>query len=193
MQTKEYKMKKMDKQELVEELLQKTRSIKLDATTYLKLNLDDLRWRQGANEWNVLECLEHLNRYGAFYLPEIKRKIEAFSGTNPSDQFKPGILGNYFVSLIQPKETLNKMTTTKSMNPLNSSLDQSTIRQFIDQQQLLLTLLEKARTVDLNRIRTSVSISRFIKIRLGDTLRFVVEHNLRHITQANHLLRKLRD
>lgn len=33
----------------------------------------ELNYRQHPASWNVLECLEHLNLYGNFYLPEIEK------------------------------------------------------------------------------------------------------------------------
>jgi hypothetical protein len=36
------------------------------------------------------------------------------------------------------------------------------------------------------QIKTSISISSFIKLRLGDTLRLVVYHNWRHLIQAKN-------
>jgi hypothetical protein len=42
----------------------------------------------------------------------------------------------------------------------------------------------KAQKVDLTKVKTAISLSKFIKLRLGDTLRFLVYHNERHILQA---------
>jgi hypothetical protein len=52
----------------------------------------------------------------------------------------------------------------------------------------MLELLEAARTVDLTRTKTGISITNLIKLRLGDTLRVVVYHNWRHIEQAQRAI-----
>jgi hypothetical protein len=62
------------------------------------------------------------------------------------------------------------------------------ITKFLDQQKQLLELLTKAQSVDLNKVKTSISISRWIKLRLGDTLRVVIYHNQRHMKQAGRIL-----
>ncbi|MGB3549023.1 MAG: hypothetical protein WBA17_18760 [Saprospiraceae bacterium] len=36
----------------------------------------------------------------------------------------------------------------------------------------------------MNRTKTAVSITKLIRLRLGDTLRVVVYHNQRHVAQA---------
>lgn len=128
-----------------------------------------------------MECIEHLNRYGNFYIPEIRNQIDK-SKHKKSISFKRGFLRNYFVESIKPKEKLNKMKTFKAMNPINSSLNRDEVlNQFIEQQHQILELLEKARETNLSKIKTAVSISKWIKIRLGDTLSVLVYHNLRHI------------
>ncbi|MNY06764.1 DinB superfamily protein [compost metagenome] len=79
------------------------------------------------------------------------------------------------------------MKTFQNMNPLNSQLDKRVIDEFVDQQNELLRLLETSRKVSLNKTRTSISISKWIRLKLGDTLRFVIYHNQRHMAQAFRL------
>jgi len=158
------------------------------AETLLNKADSELNFRISAESWSVLECLEHLNRYGNFYIPEINDRT-ATSKFPSKTEFSPGILGDYFAKSMLPKENLNKMKTFKSMNPINSKLDKNVVEVFINQQNQLLTLLEKSSLVDLEKTKTSVSISKLIKLKLGDTLRFVVYHNLRHIKQAENILR----
>ena len=35
-----------------------------------------LHWKAQPQRWSFLECLEHLNRYGDFYLPELERVVQ---------------------------------------------------------------------------------------------------------------------
>ena len=62
------------------------------------------------------------------------------------------------------------------------------ISEFIDQQEKLLQLLEAAAKVDLNKVRIPISISKLIKLRLGDTFNFTVAHQNRHVLQAQRAL-----
>lgn len=147
----------------------------------------ELNKRLTNESWSVLECLEHLNLYGNFYLPEIKNRIET-STTKATTEFKSGWLGNYFAQSMLPKEKLNKMKAFKSMNPIHSSLSKNTVTVFIDQQKQLLDLLNAARLVNLNKVKTSISITTLIKLKLGDTFRFLIYHNKRHVVQAKKVL-----
>lgn len=146
-----------------------------------------LNFRLSEKSWSVLECLEHVNRYGKFYIPEIRKRIEN-SDTKSTEIFNSGILGNYFAKSMFPKEKLNTMKTFKSMNPIHSTLDKSVLNEFITQQKQMMHLLNEAESIDLNKVKTSISITNLIQFKLGDAFRFVIYHNLRHIEQAKRNL-----
>lgn len=151
---------------------------------------EELNFRVSTDSWSTLECLEHLNRYGDFYIPEISRRISS-STTTPKPDFQPGILGNYFAKSMLPKERLNKMKTLKAMNPVHSKLNKDVVTEFIKQQHQLLDLLEKAKQVNLEKIKTGISISKLITLKLGDTFRFVIYHSARHMVQAERVLKNI--
>lgn len=173
----------MNAQNLLTELIQLTRKNIGEVEALKKLPIEQLHQKDNVTSWSSLECIAHLNRYGDFYLPEIRKQINA-STYQQSDVFKSGILGSYFAKSMLPKEKLNAMKTFQSMNPINSSLDKKTLDKFIEQQQEMLVLLEQSKNTDLTKVKTSISISKWIKLRLGDTFRVVIYHNLRHIVQA---------
>ncbi len=147
-----------------------------------------LNYKVSAESWSILECIEHLNRYGDFYLPEIGYRLTSAPKGAANPTFKSGWLGNYFAESMLPKEKLNKMKTFKEMNPAGSQLSRGVLSKFCEQQRELLKLLQGAAKVDLSRVKTSISISKLIKLRLGDTLRIVIYHNQRHLVQAKKVL-----
>jgi len=175
--------------QLIIDLIEKTQLNIKEAENFYSLSIHQLNDRQKQDSWTILECLQHLNLYGDFYIPEIKKRIEQ-TKTQPSHIFKSGIIGGYFVKSISLKAELNKMKTPQDKNPIGSALDKSTIDNFIAQQEQLLSLLQKSKNVNLNKIKTNISLSKLIKLKLGDTLRFVIHHNERHIHQANKTLEK---
>lgn|SRR5690606_10260008 len=168
---------------LIEELKSFTQTHLEKAEEWKNLSLEILQKRPNEMAWNALECLEHLNYYGDFYISEIKRVMEN-SHLKNQEYFYSGILGNYFAKMMLPKEKGGKMNTFKEMNPFEKNLDQSVIDKFIKQQKELLDLLKLAESKNLTKIKTRISISKWIKLRLGDTFRVVIYHNFRHIKQA---------
>jgi len=195
---------KIQTEALIVDLVNRTQQLIREAESLKEKPDEQLNYKQHAESWSVLECLEHLNLYGRFYIPEIKRCITDNSQSSASvtlqrgkkmePVFKSGWLGNYFANSMLPKAKLNKMKTFKNMNPclvgrqaLNSKLDKRVIDEFISQQKEMLVLLEESRKVSLNKTRTAISISKLIKLKLGDTFRFVIYHNQRHMVQANRI------
>ena len=71
-------------QELIEDLIQRTQAHLNQAEQFRLLNLSQLNRQPAPQSWSILECLEHLNRYGNFYLPEIDRQIQ--KGAKVSNQ-----------------------------------------------------------------------------------------------------------
>lgn len=173
---------------LINDLSKRTYAVIEKAELWLDLSDAQLNFKPAADSWSLLECIEHLNRYGRFYLPEIEQRIQGSS--HASDDFKSGWLGDYFAKSMLPKEKLNKMKTFKVMDPAGSSLSRSVIQEFLDQQKQMLQLLRKSSKISLTKTKTSISISPLIKLRLGDTFRVVVYHNERHLVQAEKALNK---
>ena len=103
-------------------------------------------------------------------------------------KFKSGFIGNKMALSMRPGEEGTKMKTFKNMNPIGSKLDRRIIDTFIRQQQETLVLLERCRTVNLSKLKTGITLTKFIRLRLGDTLRVVIYHNQRHIEQAERVV-----
>lgn len=155
-----------------------------------QLSYEALNWRERTESWSVLECIEHLKRYNDFYIPEIRSKLGS-AAAKPNIQFRSGWLGNYFAKAMLPKEKLNKMNTFKEMNPLNSHLDSALLAHFEQQLVALNELVASAKNYDLSKIKTSISISKWIKLRLGDTFRVVVNHQTRHFAQIDNVIKAM--
>lgn len=178
----------MQSEKLIQLLTAQTQEIISKVEQLKPLDTPSLIWREHPTSWSILECLEHLNLYGDFYLAEIERKIRN-SHTKSDNEFQSGFLGNYFANSMLPKGKLNKMKTFKDKNPLNTALDRSVIDRFLEQQALLLELLVLSKNVSLNKVKTNISITKLIKLKLGDTFRFYINHMLRHMNQIDNLLR----
>lgn len=182
----------MQSEILIQKLLEQTRQIISQAEQLKNCDAKTLSWKENETSWSILECLEHLNLYGEFYLPHLENSIKN-STTNSEDKFKAGILGNYFANSMLPKEKLNKMNTFKDKNPLNAKLDNSVIEKFINQQIKLLELLNQSKNVSLNKVKIPISITSLIKLKLGDTFRFYVNHIIRHLKQVERIQKSMTD
>lgn len=182
----------MQSEKLIELLLKQTNALIAQAENLKSYSLQDLSWKENAQSWSILECLEHLNRYGEFYLPLIQKQIENSKEPNQAI-FKSGILGGYFAKSMLPKDKLNKMKTFKDKNPLNCNLDISVIDTFINQQKLTIELLNNSKNVNLNKIKIATTISKRIKLKLGDTFQFIINHILRHFKEIERIQTSMKE
>ncbi len=172
-------------EEIVNDLLSRTSYCLERAKIFQTKSISCLNQRANENSWSALECLEHLNRYGDFYLPEIAKAIaKAGASVSPQTGFRSNWLGQKMTEAMQPQGKGRKMKTFNSMNPIGSQLDEAVLNKFIVQQNNMLELLQRAQRVNLQKNSTSTTLSRWIRLRLGDTLRLIVFHNQRHVEQA---------
>jgi hypothetical protein len=177
-----------DSNALIEELLVITERASDITKKFKALTTDQLNFRTSPNKWSILQCIEHLNLYGDFYLPEIEKQILANKGLSKSSQFKSGMIGNYFANLMKVRNgKIKKMKAPKDKTPSNSELTITTIERFLKQQELLKSLLVQSRSVDLTKTKVPISLAKFIRLRLGDTFRFFIYHIERHISQAESI------
>lgn len=182
----------MTQHEVIADLIQRTQQHITQVESFKNLADGQLNFKENSEKWSILECLEHLNLYGDFYLVEIENRILAAKEQNVQDTiFKSGWLGNYFAEGMLPPTDGKKMKTMKTFkdkDPKSSSLPRTTIDRFIKQQKRMLSLLQEAKKVDLNTVRTNITILKgIIRLKLGDTFRFVIFHNYRHILQAKKI------
>lgn len=178
----------MTQNALISNLQELTSSFIATAESYRALGQETLNARPHPEAWSILECLEHLNRYGDFYLPELEEKLLRAKQRSKDLPFKSGWFGEKPVQDMLPKDDqVRKMKTFSSKDPAGSALSLTTIDRFIKQQKQMLHLLEQAKGADLRSVNTRITLP-VIKFKLGTTFRFVIYHNERHIWQANKTL-----
>jgi hypothetical protein len=137
--------------------------------------------------WSMAQCLEHLNSYGYYYLPRIEKGLDENKKT-AKEFFKSSWLGTYFIRIMDPKTGKSKYKAFKDHQPPAAPDARAVIAEFIRQQEILLLLLRRAQTADLNTIRIPVSIMKWLRLKLGDVFQFIIAHNERHLQQAKRNL-----
>ncbi len=154
---------------------------------YQNLSQEALNKQPPGGGWSIAQCLEHLNTYGDYYFPRIDKGMDDFKG-GPSSGFTSTWLGNYFTRMMDPETGQRKMKAFKAHVPPSGLDGHAVVAKFIHQQESLIKLLRKAGQKDMNKIKIPISISRWIKMKLGDTFRFIIAHNERHMQQAERLM-----
>jgi hypothetical protein len=156
---------------------------------FLTADPESLTQPPAAGKWSVLQCLEHLNSYNRYYLPQIEKAIlnGTYKNVPAQAMYKPGWLGNYFTNLMKPGpngKLASKMKAPKDHQPVSQLNAQKVLHEFIEGQQILLSYLERAEKLNIAKLKVPISIAKFIKLKLGDTFRFLIAHQQRHLLQA---------
>ena len=154
-------------------------------TRFQNLDNDTLLKPSVSGGWSIAQCLEHLNRYGHYYLPEIRSRLELNkSKSNDDVTFRSTWLGSYFTKMMDPRTGTKKIKAFKEYKPAPDLDAHAVVSEFISQQETLLQLLRASRSSDLEKIRIPISIAKFIRLKLGDVFQFIIAHNERHVRQA---------
>lgn len=175
---------------LLEQLQTDVREVLLQAQQLQHLPNHMLTREPAPGKWSIAQVLEHLNFYSRHYILAIEQKLHLHQ-TEPQVKFAPGWLGNYFTNLMKPgaDNTISKkMKSPKNALPSVQPDAKLVLDEFINHQHHLLNLLQLAKTADLNSIRIPTSLSKFIALKLGDTFRFFVAHEQRHLIQIKNVL-----
>ncbi|MCB0636087.1 MAG: DinB family protein [Lewinella sp.] len=179
------------------ELLHELRQQVTDGIQFIRENAQQpaTDWqRPPANGgWSAVEVVAHLNFYAGFYTQAVEQVLAKAKG-QPTARFRSGWFGNYFTRIIGPAPEggalAMKMPTPDNAQPKPASeLDQEReIATFLSYQETLLRQLEHAQAVPLGRLRVPTSLSPLIRLKLGDTFRFVIAHQQRHFQQIARAL-----
>lgn len=173
----------------LETLRDQTEEIRNTVSSWERLPESTLLSQPEPGSWSPVQCLDHLNGYGDFYLPHLESALSAPTGN--AREFHSGWLGNYFANSMEPKpdgRPKSKMKAFARHVPPPQPDAQAVVAEFLRQQARLLELIDRARTADLNARRTPLSIASWLKLKTGDVLRFLVAHNRRHLAQAERAL-----
>ncbi|MBC9911242.1 DinB family protein [Chitinophaga varians] len=152
-----------------------------------------LSYTSQPGQWSALQCLEHLNTYGRFYLPALDKAITAAEQNNsrPLDTFKSSWLGAWFTKQMQPTpegKLRSRMKSPKGHLPSVQPDAAMVLHEFIQQQEMMEALMDRAAKINIQKAKVATSLSSLIKLSVGDTFGFMTTHINRHVLQAENVI-----
>ncbi|HEY4207554.1 MAG TPA: DinB family protein, partial [Puia sp.] len=111
-----------------------------------------------------------------------------------NENYRSGWLGDWLYNKIMPRSdgSVFKIPSPKHLHASKEGLDgREELHRFLQQCDALDDILRHVSTKDLQRIRIPFNFSKFIKLRLGDMLRYLVAHNERHLLQAHRVMKQV--
>lgn len=154
---------------------------------------NQIKWKPSKDSWNIQEVLSHLNSYSSYYHHLFIDKIQNTKFTSIKENFVPSPLGSSAwksMKLGRLNNIKRKFRAPKSLNPSISPeiIDEESTANFVKNQEQMITILKDAERVNLKKVKIPISISKMVRLRLGDALMFVIYHNERHIQQVKNIL-----
>lgn len=184
--------------QLIEELKRITQTnIDLLKKKFSHLNEQQKNWRKDADSWSLNEVFAHLNEFSAYYHPAFTSKISRTRFTEPKDIFISSPLGRSAwksMKLGNAQNIKRKFKSPRAYNPTYNTelVSGADIEKFQNSQIELLEIIDKAATVNMRKVKIPISISKIVRLKLGDALLYVVYHNERHMQQALTILNNVK-
>jgi hypothetical protein len=168
----------------------------IDARTHAlvaDLEPDERLWRPAPDRWGVADCFEHLITTGLAYYPRVGEAITAAAPVAPEalrrwdeEPYRPTWFGRWFVRSAGPGG--RPIRTRGPFVPPPATPDAP--ERFLAQQCTLRGLIDRAHGYDLRAIRIHSPLSRVLTLRLGECLEMLVVHELRHLEQAERVVKR---
>lgn len=157
---------------------------------FRNLSEQQLNRRPSPSRWSVGQCLEHLNIVGGHYLPEIRARLGRAQarGTQPMPTVRRGFIGARLVADMRAPASEKTLISPQRYAPTGNRLPRTVAEVFSRQLDELLRLLLLARQVNANTVRIPNPLFPLLRLRLPDTLEFLVAHIQRHVRQAEAVL-----
>ena len=178
------------RQGLITELLDRTELIRAGSAAFLRFSAEQLNFSPAPGTWSVVEIFTHLNLSNEIYFRYILPRV-TLAPDLPRDEFKSTWLGDWAYEKIVPRPdgSVFKMKTAKAVRPAKPAGDpKEVLYDFHRTCDALDDILRHSATKDLRRIRIPFHFVPFLRFSLGETLRFLIAHNERHLLQAQRLV-----
>jgi hypothetical protein len=182
-----------NKQGLITELLDRTELVKAGTQSFLRLTEQQLCFRPADNKWSIAEIFGHLNIVHDVYIRDILSRIAPAPDVK-MEHYRSGWFGEwvYVKMMPRPDGTVFKLPAPRSLRVSREGLDAyGELQCFLQHCDALDDILRHVATKDLQSIRIPLSFAKFLRLRLGDNLRYIVAHNERHLLQAHRVLQSL--
>jgi hypothetical protein len=150
------------------------------------LTLTQLNWKPSPAAWSVGQCLEHLavsnEVYGAAIAEALTRAPKGVA-----QEITPGWFARWFIrEYIAPTGKGTRHKAPPKIRPV-PDVDASILQRFLDTNRQARDLVERARDVDVNRVRFRNPFVSWIRFTVGTGLEILSKHEQRHLQQAERV------
>jgi len=174
----------------MQHLISELQKISADAQkTFGSLSPAQINWKPSADSWSVGQCFEHLIKANELFFPDLENIASGGRQNSFLENYSPlsSFFGNLLVSSLKKDERKFKAPTRKIVPP--SEIDENIIEIFAAHQVELLEKIKRTESADWRKTKITSPFMRLITYKLADGFQVVVEHERRHVRQAERVLR----
>lgn len=151
------------------------------------LSAAQLNWRATPGSWSVAQCLEHLILTTDDYIADFHAIATGTRRASRWERFSP--LSGFFGTFLREhltKDANRTKTLVRFVPP--SDIAGDIVARFVRSQEELLDAIRATATVDWSRTIITSSFKSFVTYSLGDGYRIMLEHQRRHVRQADRVM-----
>lgn len=156
--------------------------------TFGNLSTEQINWKPSADGWSVGQCFEHLMKANALFFPDLDRIAAGERQSSLLEKYSPlsSFFGNLLISSLKKDERKIKAPTKKIVPP--SEIDPNVIELFAAHQIELIGKIKRTENADWDKTKITSPFFRMATYSLANGFRIVVEHERRHVRQAQIVL-----
>jgi hypothetical protein len=157
-------------------------------TSFGDLSADQINWKPSAEGWSIGQCFEHLIKTNRLFFPEFE-KIAAGKRKNTFlEKYSPlsSFFGSLLVKSLQKDERKFKAPSKAIIPP--SQVESDIIEQFSAHQAEVIDKIKRTEKADWHKTVITSPFMKLMTYKLSDGFRGVVEHERRHVRQAERVL-----
>ncbi|MGH7752943.1 MAG: DinB family protein [Gemmatimonadales bacterium] len=150
------------------------------------LTEDQLAWPPPTGGWSIRQIFEHLCIANDSYISSMDRLLadaKPNAGKARLATWRPTVMGNF---LVRSFRSPRRMPAPKMYRP-GPSARAAVIDAFLERQDLLTNLLDRAADVVWQELRMRSPVTSLIRLNLGDGFTILVVHAERHFEQIERI------
>ena len=160
-------------------------------TLFSKITIEELNHKPNSEQWSIGELMDHIMVTNSLYIPKYQKVIEG-NHRNPFSArfgYVTDFLGKSILQSVNP-DNPKKLKTVKKFEPVKREFTLDIAEEFRTKQVELIELVKQTDSVNHNKTYINSPASPLIVYSLEYANRIILWHELRHIQQANDLLKQ---
>ena len=153
---------------------------------------EDLVRRPGEGRWSVAHCLEHLATTITEYRPFLEGAIakREARGDREFPDYRPGAFARWFIGMAGPGK--KALPAPKRFRPSDETANPDAVARFVSAVGEMRALLTRADAVNVNATKFRSPVTPLLRFRIGEGFDLVIQHNDRHLGQAERARAEVR-